>query len=84
MVHKLKRFVQVTPGIPLLRFQLCNCTNMTKVLSTLEDTLGTTCYARCSGLCQIYDFQNLQKAGPPNFLEFHPGNIYVFKVIFKT
>ena len=32
----------------------------------------------------ISDFQNLQKSGCPDFLEFEPVNIPVFKVIFKT
>ena len=32
----------------------------------------------------IFDFQNLQKSGCPDFLEFYPVNIPVFKVIFKT
>ena len=32
----------------------------------------------------IFDFKNLQKLGCPNFLEFQPVNIHVFKVIFKT
>ena len=31
----------------------------------------------------IFDFQNLQKSGRPDFQEFLPVNIPVFKVIFK-
>ena len=32
----------------------------------------------------IFVFQNLQESGHPDFLEFQPVNIPVFKVIFKT
>ena len=32
----------------------------------------------------IFDFQNLQISGRPDFLEFQPVNIPVFKVILKT
>ena len=32
----------------------------------------------------IFDFQNLQKSGRPEFLEFHPLNISIFEVMFKT
>ena len=32
----------------------------------------------------IVDFQNFQESGHPDFLEFQPVNIPVFKVIFRT
>ena len=34
-----------------------------------------------SGTVPIFDFQNLQKSGRPDFLEFQPVNIPVFKII---
>ena len=34
-----------------------------------------------SGTVPIFDFQNLQKSGRPDFLEFQPVNFPVFKII---
>ena len=36
------------------------------------------------GIVSIFDFQNLQKSGHPDFLEFQPVYIPVFNVIVKT
>ena len=36
------------------------------------------------GTVPIFDFQNLQKSGRPDFLEFQPVSIPIFEVIFKA
>ena len=36
------------------------------------------------GTVPIFDFQNLQKSGCPNFLKFHLVNIAVLKVMLRT
>ena len=45
------------------------------VLADRPDFIGTV---------PIFDFQNLQKSGHPDFLEFQPVYIPVFNVIVKT